>query len=78
AWIDPEVVELNDISAEELVRYKNPPRFDHIGEPVAQPAAGTGRPEYSNMDEEFAAAFDLPDEVVTRELSETTPPVKVA
>ncbi|MCZ6893626.1 MAG: VOC family protein [Gammaproteobacteria bacterium] len=78
AWIDPEVVELNGISAEELVRYKNPPRFDHIGDPVAQPAAGTGRPEYSNMDEEFAAAFDLPDEVVTRELSETTPPVKVA
>ena len=78
AWIDPEVVELNGISAEELVRYKNPPRFDHIGDPVPQPAAGTGRPEYSNMDEEFAAAFDLPDEVVTRELSESTPPVKVA
>jgi catechol 2,3-dioxygenase-like lactoylglutathione lyase family enzyme len=78
AWIDPEVVELNGISPEELARYKNPPSFDHIGEPVAQPAAGTGRPEYTNMNEGFAAAFDLPDEVVTRDLSESTPPVKVA
>lgn len=78
AWIDPEVVELNGISAEELERYKNPPAFDHVGDPVAQPAAGTGRPEYANMDAEFAAAFDLPDEVVTRELSENTPPVKAA
>ena len=78
AWIDPEVVELNGISVEELVRYKNPPGFDHIGDPVPQPAAGTGRPEYSNMDEAFAAAFDLADEVVTREMSESAPPVKVA
>ena len=78
AWIDPEVVDLNGISVEELVRYKNPPGFDHIGDPVPQPAAGTGRPEYSNMDEAFAAAFDLDDEVVTREMSESAPPVKVA
>jgi len=78
AWIDPEVVELNGISSDELERYKNPPAFDHVGEPVAQPAAGTGRPEYTQMDPEFAGAFDLPDEVVTRELSENTPPVKAA
>ena len=78
AWIDPEVVALNGISADELNRYKNPPSFDHIGDAVPQPAAATGCPEYSNMDEAFAGAFDLPDEVVTRELSESTPPVKVA
>ena len=78
AWIDPEVVALNGISADELKRYKNPPSFDHIGDALPQPAAGTGRPEYANMDEAFAGAFDLPDEVVTRELSESTPPVKVA
>ena len=30
------------------------------------------------MDPQFAAAFDLPDDVVTRELSESTPPVKAA
>jgi catechol 2,3-dioxygenase-like lactoylglutathione lyase family enzyme len=77
-WIDPEVVELNGISAEELQRYKYPAGFDHVGAPVAQPAAATGRPEYTQMDPQFAAAFDMPDDVVTRELSENTPPVKAA
>lgn len=78
AWIDPEVVALNGISAAELARYKNPPPFVPATSPVAQPAAGTGRPEYTQMDPGFAHAFDLPDEVVTRELSESTPPVRVA
>jgi len=78
AWIDPEVVARNGISPEELERYKYPDGFDHVGEPVAQPAANTGRPEYTNMDPEFAGAFDLPDIVVTTELSEATPPVKAA
>ena len=78
AWIDPEVVALNGISPEELERFKYPAEFDHVGDPVAQPAAGTGRPEYTNMDPKFAGAFDLPDEVVTREMSENTPPVKAA
>jgi len=78
SWIDPEVVELNGISTDELERYKNPPAFDHVGEPVAQPAAGTGRPEYTQMDPEFAGAFDLQDEVVTREANENTPPAKGA
>ena len=77
-WIDPEVVALNGISAAELERYKYPAGFDHVGEPVAQPAAGQGRPEYTHMDPEFAGAFDLADETVTRELSENTPPVKAA
>ncbi len=78
AWIDPEVVKLNGISAEELARYKNPAPYHPTGAPVAQPRAHTGRPEYTQMDPAFAGAFDLPDEVVTRELSESTPPVKVA
>lgn len=78
AWIDPEVVRLNGISAAELARYKNPPPFVHTGAPVAQPPLGNGRPVYTQMDEGFGGAFELPDEVVTRELSETTPPVKAA
>lgn len=78
AWIDPEVVALNGISAEELARYKNPAPYRAGGTPVAQPRAGNGRPEYSQMDPSFAGAFDLPDEVVTRELSENTPPVRIA
>lgn len=78
AWIDPEVVALNGISPEELARYKNPPAYVRPAAPVAQPPAGTGRPEYTQMDPGFAGAFNLPDEVVTRDLSENTPPVKVA
>lgn len=79
AWIDPEVVGMNDISAEELAQFKNPPAYTNpAGQPVAQPPAGNGMPEYSQMDSEFAGAFDLPDEVVTREMSENTPPVQIA
>ena len=79
AWIDPEVVELNGISAAELERYKNPaPYSNDTGAPIPQPAAGTGKPEYTHMDPGFAAAFDMEDEAVTRDLSENTPPVKVA
>lgn len=77
AWIDPEVVGLCGISAEELARYKNPPSFTAAASPVAQPPAGTGQPEYTQMDPGFGGAFDLPDEVVTRELSESTPPVQL-
>ena len=78
AWIDPQVVALNGISAEELARYKNPASFKDSGGALTQPPTGTGKPEYTHMDAGFAHAFDLPDEVVTRELSESTPPVKVA
>ena len=78
AWIDPEVVALNGISTAELARYKNPALFKDSGGALAQPPAGTGKPEYTHMDPGFAHAFDLPDEVVTRELSESTPPVQVA
>ncbi|MEN9726799.1 MAG: hypothetical protein RL434_1165 [Pseudomonadota bacterium] len=78
AWIDPEVVGLCGISSEELARYKNPPPFTPASSPVAQPPSGTGRPEYTQMDPGFGGAFDLPDDFVTRELSESTPPVKTA
>ncbi len=78
AWIDPAVVALNGISAEELARYKNPAAYHAADTPVTQPPTGLGRPEYTQMDPGFSGAFDLPDEVVTRELSEPTPPVNVA
>ena len=76
AWIDPEVVALNGISPAELARYKNPAPWTRPATPVPQPPAGTGRPEYTQMDAGFGGAFDLPDDVVTRELSENTPPVQ--
>ncbi len=77
AWIDPEVVRMLGIAPDELARYKKPAAYRAPAVSVAQPPAGTGRPEYTNMDGPFAAAFDLPDDVVTRELSENRPPVQV-
>lgn len=78
AWIDPQVVALNGISAAELARYKNPAAFGDSGGALAQPASGTGKPEYTQMDPAFAHAFNLDDDVVTRAMSETTPPVQVS
>ena len=78
AWIDLSVAELNGISAEELLAYKTPPAYKNLQvEAVAQPPSGNGMPEYSEMDKAFAAAFELPDDVVTKELSESTPPVRI-
>ena len=76
AWIDPEVVRLNNITTEELEQFKYPEPFENqSGEPIPQPPTGSGMPEYSNMSPEFAAAFDLPDDIVTQRMSENTPPV---
>ena len=78
AWIDPEVVALNDISISELEQFKNPKTYvNESGEAVPQPTEKAGVPNYSQMNEDFAAAFDLPDDFVTREMSEATPPVDV-
>ena len=78
AWIDPEVVALNDISISELEQFKNTKTYvNESGEAVPQPTEKAGVPNYSQMNEDFAAAFDLPDDFVTREMSEATPPVDV-
>ena len=77
AWIDPEVVALNNISESELAQYREPAPYERNEEAafIKQPPSNNGMPEYSEMDPAFAAAFDLPDDVVTKELSESTPPV---
>lgn len=78
-WIDPEVVDLVGISAEELSNYKTPPSYVNTsGAPVAQPPLDSGKPMYTNMDPQFAGTFSLPDDVVMKEISHTEPPVKVA
>jgi catechol 2,3-dioxygenase-like lactoylglutathione lyase family enzyme len=75
AWIDPEVVALAGISAEELARYKNPPAFASKGGKVAQPEPDTAKPLM-----QFPAGRDriwtMSDEDVLRTMSETTPPVQ--
>lgn len=77
-WIDPEVVELAGISAEELARYKNPPAFKDSGGSVPQPdvkeAAG---PHMANYPEgAYEAIMSIPDQVILNSV-ENEPPVKV-
>jgi catechol 2,3-dioxygenase-like lactoylglutathione lyase family enzyme len=76
-WIDPEVVALAGISAEELNRYKNPAAFADSGGSIAQPAidaTATG-PHMTNYPPgRYEASMGLPDEVVLN-LVESEPPV---
>jgi len=78
AWIDPEVVELAGISAEELERYRNPPKYEATDKPVPQPAFDTTVPWQRGFPQElYEAIISMPDEKVTERLSERTPPVIV-
>lgn len=73
AWIDPEVVALAGISAEELKRYKAPASFASQGGTVPQPGLeGACVPYAFAPDSPF---FAMSDEDVTAKLSESTPPV---
>ena len=78
-WIDPEVVALAGISAEELARYKNPSAFPGSGGSVAQPAidnAETG-PHMTNYPPgHYEATMGIPDEVALT-MVESRPPVSV-
>jgi hypothetical protein len=75
AWIDPEVMQLAGINAEELRRYKKPPAFESKNGKVAQPAPDPGKPLM-----QFPAGreriWTMSDEEVLRTMSETTPPVQ--
>lgn len=79
AWIDPEVVALAGIDAEELARYKHPAGYDDQGGAVAQPdvAAAPG-PHMTNYP---AGAYEqimaVPDEVMFKSMP-TDPPVEIA
>ncbi len=77
-WIDPEVVELAGINAEELARYKDPDAYTGPS-PVAQPEVDPAMPRMAYPDEVYKAMMSLPDEAVL-EMSKqfSDPPVKVA
>ncbi|MDC3124901.1 VOC family protein [Gammaproteobacteria bacterium] len=78
-WIDPEVVALAGISAEELARYKTPAAFEGSGGSVVQPAieeANTG-PHMTNYPPgHYEATMGIPDEVALN-MVESKPPVSV-
>lgn len=78
AWIDPEVVALTGISAEELERYRKPAPYAGKRGTVAQPPYDPTKPQQKALPENFKALISMPDEQVKVVASYTEPPVKVA
>jgi catechol 2,3-dioxygenase-like lactoylglutathione lyase family enzyme len=75
AWIDPEVVELAGISADELTRYKDPAEFKDSQGDIPQPALQGPGPHMTNYPlGAYEAILGQPDEVVWSML-ESEPPV---
>ncbi len=78
AWIDPEVVALAGISAEELDRYKQPADFTDEGGKVPQPDINeTDGPHMTNYPPgAYEAIMNAPDEVIEHSVP-SEPPVAV-
>ena len=78
AWIDPEVVGLCGIDADELEAMKAPAGFDRPADPVAQPAEPfPGNARAAHDPERHAQVMALPDDFVWDKLSVTDPPVEI-
>lgn len=76
SWIDPEVVALAGISADELRLYTRSSDFEDSHGPVAQPGPGAPGPHLANMPERaYARLLATPDEEILAR-SENEPPVK--
>ncbi len=78
AWIDPEVVALAGISADELKRFKTPASFVRPSLPVPQPAFDPDKPHMALPPAAYRALFGVSDEQTHARMSETEPPVKLA
>lgn len=78
AWIDPEVVELTGISADDLARYRNPVTFEAPDSPVPQPPFDPELPWQRGIPQQaYEGLIAIPDDVLTATMSESTPPVLV-
>ena len=77
AGIDPEVVALADISADELARYQQSAGYEHDGGTVRQPGPDAPGPHMTNYPPgRYEKVLSTPDEVILA-TSEKEPPVKV-
>ena len=77
AWIDPEVVGLAGISAEELARYTRPAPSPDAGGAVPQPAYDPAKPHMVYPEAMYQQMLSVPDEVITAASRFTDPPVKI-
>ncbi len=77
AWIDPEVVELAGISADELDRFKNPTAYAGEGGAVEQPPMDPSKPHLNYPPNRYEQVLALSDAEITALSSFADPPVKV-
>jgi catechol 2,3-dioxygenase-like lactoylglutathione lyase family enzyme len=78
AWIDPEVVALCGIDADELAAMRAPAPYEDQGGAVVNPPIDPAKPHLvMGTAESYAKLMAMPDEVVTAKLSEPDPPVQV-
>ena len=77
AWIDPEVVELAGISAEELERFKRPAEYADQKGQVPQPAYDPSKPHMVYPEAVYQQVLKLSDEEMHARSSMTEPPVAV-
>ena len=74
SWIDPEVTALAGITQADLDRYTNPAPYKGTGGSVPQPAYDETKPLPAIPREQYQMVLGMPDEVLTAQMSETTPP----
>ncbi len=77
AWIDPEVVTLCNISADELVLYKAPKSFCAPSEPAQQPPIDQAQPHMHYPEKIYQKLVEMSDTDYEARYSETTPPVAI-
>jgi len=76
AWIDPEVVGLAGITADELDRYRSPAPYHRPAEPVAQPERNPDLPYPRGMPaERYDMVLGVPDEILSAPTEYSKPPV---
>ncbi|PLV48662.1 hypothetical protein X011_16800 [Mycobacterium tuberculosis variant microti OV254] len=75
AWVDPEVVELCDISLNELAAMKNPSTFERPEQPLAQPPIDPTKPAMHYPDGVYEAIASMSDQQIWETVSEPIPPV---
>ena len=77
AWIDPEVVEINGISAEELESYCKPAGFDRQHPAVPQPAHDPAKPHIPYPLDVYQQILATDDDVVWKMASQPDPPIRL-
>ena len=78
AWIDPEVVQLAGITADELRGFREPAAFARSARRVPQPALDGPGPHMAYPPAAYKSLMGMSDEDLNRRMSVVDPPVKVA